>query len=177
MSMNLSAAEIDTIEEIGTLDGNAIRMVRTKGGLHIAIGKKRGGFGEEALAMGSHPAIVKFQLEKQCPGFQPAMMKSEDMSDPSVVEKHSHFLPEDLRKSGHDIYSVQVGNNIDFHITKHNVRVVGPHGDLNVNGELNSGSLVVKTINIPKEFSRALAGAVSEKAVSCGAAKIKIEGK
>lgn len=166
--MQITPNEIDTVEDAGILDKSPVKLIRTKGGFWIAVGKPHGKLREEALAAGSHPAIVKYNLEKQYPGFQPSMMKSEHFNDTAVVEKHSHFLNDILRKSGHDIYSVQTENQIDFHITKHNVKVSS------VTSHIEDQNLVFKELKIGKEFSRALAGATVEKAASCGALKVKI---
>jgi hypothetical protein len=159
--MQITEKEIDTIEEIGTLDGHGVKLIRTKGGFYIACGKPKGKFREEALCAGSHSAIVKFNLERQHPSFQPSMMKSEFLTDGAIVEKHSHFLSDDLRKSGFDIYSVQDGPTVNFHITKQNSDVAV------VNGNFENQFLVVKSLSIPKEFSKAMAGATVEKALSC----------
>lgn len=99
------------------------------------------------------------------------MMKSEVSMSPAVVVNHSHFLSEDLKKSGHDVYSVQSGTNIEFQITKHDIRVGS------IQTTLEKDSLVVNKMDMSKEFSHALAGATTEKALSCGAAKVRIQGK
>ena len=91
--------------------------------------------------------------------------------NPAVVTKHSHFLSEDLRKSGHDVYSVQAGTNIEFQITKHDIKIGS------VQTTLEKDAIVVNDMQIGKEFSRAMAGATAEKALSCGAAKVRIQGK
>lgn len=166
--MQITPNEIDTIEEAGMLDGSPVKMIRTKGGFWICVGKPKNKAREEALGAGSHPAIVKYNLEKQFPGFQPNMMKSEYFIENTVVDKHSHFLSDELRKSGHDIYSVQNGSDIEFHVTKGNVKVSS------VKGALVDGGLEIQDLNITKEFSRAVAGATTEKAVAVGAEKIRI---
>lgn len=166
--MNITANEIDLIEDAGTLNKLPVKLLKTKGGFWIAVGSPNGK--EEAIAAGGHPAIVKYNLQKQYPGFQPIMMKSESV-DNSVVNKHSRHLSDELLKSGHDIYSVQNGTSIQFHITKHDMRVGM------AKAELESDSVVIKEMNAPKEFSQALAGATSEKALSCGATKVRIQGK
>lgn len=169
--MQITPNEIESIEDAGELDKNPVKMLRTKGGFWIAVGKPKGKYKEEALAAGSHPAIVRFNLEKQYPNFLPAMMKSEASLNPAVVSKHSRFLSEELMKSGHDVYSVQTGSNIEFQVTKHDVKVG------TVSASLESDAMVVKDMNIPKEFSHALAGATAEKALSCGVCKVRIQGK
>lgn len=158
--MQLTPNEIDRVEDAGMLDNNPVKMIRTKGGFWIAIGRKRNKTTEEALAAGSHPAIVRYNLEKQFAGFQPAMAKSEHGIEP-VVGKHSHFLNEDLRKSGHDIFSIQTGNAVEFQITKHNSTVAS------ANGYIDSDNLSINELNIPQEFSKAMAGATVEKAIAC----------
>jgi len=169
--MQITPNEIDSIEEAGMLDGSPVKMIRTKGGFWICVGKPKGKFKEEALSAGSHPAIVRFNVEKQHPDFQPAMMKSELLSDNTVVEKHSHYLSEDLRKSGHDVYSIQKGDNVEFHVTKNNINVSS------VKGIIEKNALRIQSLNTSKEFSRALAGAATEKALSSGAATIKVDRK
>lgn len=170
--MKITEQEIAAVEEAGTLDQQPVKMIRTKGGFWIAVGTPRGKFREEALAAGSHPAIVKYNLAKQYPGFQESLMKSEAFGEAdALVEKHSHFLSDELRKSGHDVFSVQKGVDISFHVTKHNVKV----GE--VKGFLREDSIVINKLSAPKEFARALAGATAEKALGCGAKKLKIETK
>jgi hypothetical protein len=169
--MQLTPNEIDSIEDAGLLNGSPVKMIKTKGGFWIAVGRPQGKITEEALAAGSHPAIVKFNLERQHPTYQPAMQKSELMGPESKVESHSHFLSDSLRKSGHDLYSVQTGDKVEFHITKQNAKVSS------VNASFDKGTLVFGDLNVDKKFSRALAGATSEKVLSAGASKIRIQGR
>jgi hypothetical protein len=168
--MNITPDEIDIVEEAGMLDGGPVKMIRTKGGFWIAVGKPRGKFKEEAIAAGSHPAIVKYNVEKQFPGFQPAMMKSEYFSDGAVVDKHSHFLSEPLRKSGHDVYSVQVGGDVNFMVTRNGLNVYS------VDGQLRNGALEIRRSSIPEEFHRAISGATVEKSLACGVSRVTFLG-
>ena len=169
--MQITANEIDSIEDVGMMNGHSVKLLRTKGGFHIAVGRQLGKNQDEALAAGSHPANVKYNLEKQYASFQPVMMKSEVSLSPAVVTKHSHYLSEDLKKSGHDVYSVQSGTSIEFQITKHDVKIGS------IQTTLEKDALVVNEMKVSKEFSHALAGATTEKALSCGAAKVRIQGK
>lgn len=168
--MKITPEEIDTIEEIGMLHKDPVKMIRTKGGFWIAVGRPRNKHREEALSAGSHPSIVKYNLSKLHPDFQPSLMKSETKMDSNIVKNHSHCLPKDLVKSGHDIYSVQNGNNIEFQITKQNVKIGSS------DCTLENNSLIIKNININKEFSNALAKAATEKALECGTSDIKFQG-
>jgi hypothetical protein len=169
--MQITPDEIVSVEDVGMMNGHPVKLLRTKGGFHIATGKLKGKAREEAIAAGSHSAIVKYNLEKQYPEYQPTLMKSEISLNPAVVTKHSHFLSEDLQKSGHDIYSVQSGTNIEFQVTKHDMKIGS------IQATLEKDAIVVNDMKISKEFSHALAGATTEKALSCGAAKVKIQGK
>ena len=162
MSMNLQPADIDTVEDAGILDGQPVKLARTKGGFWLAIHKGK------VLAGGSHPAIVKHSISKMHSGFQPVMCKSEGFEE-SVVDQHSHYLSDDLRKSGHDIFSVQTGNDVEFQITKNNLKVAS------VTGSLLGDALFVYELEFPKEFAKALAGATTEKALDCKKKMIKIK--
>ena len=114
--MQITPEEIESVEEIGTLDGNKVRLLKTRGGWFCATGRKKGSLQDEALAAGSHGAIVKFNLEKQNPGYQPTLMKSESLLNPTIVMDHSHLLDLDLIKSGHDIYSIQTYEKIRLRV-------------------------------------------------------------
>jgi hypothetical protein len=170
-NMQILPGEIDTVEEVGELDGNKVKMVKTRGGFYFAIGRPKGKLTEESLGAGSHPAIVKFNLERQHPGYRPLMQKSESMLSEPVVDKHSHFLSDDLRKSGHDIYSVQSGDKVEFQITKDNEKISS------VNSTIDKGVMLIEDMKINKEFTRAMAGAASEKALDCSVKKVRIQGK
>ena len=168
--MKLTEKDIDSIENFGELNGKEVKLLRTKGGFNIVMGIRPGSRSEECLTAGSHPAICRFNMIKQFKNFAPSLMKSSFYNDSSVVENHSHFLSEDLRKSGHEIHSVQSGDQISFHITKHGIKVV------DVDTYVQDKMLVFPSLKAPKEFSRGLSGAAIEKAASCGALKLKIEG-
>ena len=122
----------------------------------------------KVLAGGSHPAIVKHSVSKMFPSFQPVMCKSEGFED-AIVDQHSHFLSDDLRKSGHDIYSIQTANNVEFQITKNNLKVAS------VTGSIQNDALVINEIQFPKEFTKAMAGAATEKALDCKMKTIKVK--
>jgi hypothetical protein len=164
MSLNLQPDDIDTIEDGGMLDGQPVKLVRTKGGYWMSVHKGK------VLSGGSHPAIVKHAISKMYHSFQPVMCKSEGFED-AVVDQHSHFLSDDLRKSGHDIYSIQTGENVEFHITKNNLKVAS------VSSSLEGDSLYFDEPNFPKQFVKAVAGAATEKALDCKKKMIMIGNK
>jgi len=158
--MQITPNDIASIEEAGSMNGSTVKIIKTIGGFHVAVGKRKKNSQDEALAAGSHPAIVKYNLEKQYSEYQPDMKKSEGYTEP-IVEKHSHYLSNDLRKSGHDIFSIQNGNMVEFQITKYNAKVGGAVGSI------DQDHLVLDHLNMPKEFVQAMSGATLEKAVSC----------
>jgi hypothetical protein len=154
MSLSLQPSDIDTVEEAGVLDGQTVKLLRTKGGFWLSVHNGK------VIAGGSHPAIVKHSISK-------IMCKSEAFSD-AVVEQHSHFLSDDLRKSGHDIYSIQTGMNIEFQITKNNLKVAS------VTGSVQDDSLYIDELAFPKQFTKSLASAATEKALDSNLKTIKI---
>jgi len=158
--MRITPEEIDTVEEAGTMNGGPVKLIRTKGGFWIALGRKKGKVVEEALTAGSHSAIVKYNMEKEFPDYQPSLMKSEGAVE-AIVNKHSHYLSDDLKKSGHDVYSIQAGANVEFHITHGNSQVA------KVNAVIDNDHILIRELDFPKEFAKSMAGAVLEKAISC----------
>jgi hypothetical protein len=150
MALNITPDDIDTVEDAGVLEGQPIKMCRSRGGFWFAVHKGK------VLAGGSHPAIVKHSVSKMYPSFQPAMCKSEGFED-AIVDQHSHFLSDDLRKSGHDIYSIQTGSNVEFHITKNNLKVAS------VSGSVQNDALVINEIQFPKEFAMLWLGLLPKK--------------
>ena len=160
--MNLRPEDIDQVDDAGVLDGQPVKMIRTKGGFHMGIHKGK------VLAGGSHLAIVRHSISKMFPSFQPVMCKSEGFED-AVVDQHSHYLSDDLRKSGHDIFSIQTGQNVEFQITKNNLKVAS------VSGSLQDDSLFIDELTFPKQFAKAMAGAATEKALDCKKKMIKVK--
>jgi hypothetical protein len=169
--MQITPNEIDSIEDAGDMNGKPVKLLRTKGGFWIAVGTPQGKMREEALAAGSHPAIVKYNLEKQYAAAYHPMLQKSEMMTPAVVVNHSKHLSEDLRKAGHDIYSIQTGQNIEFQITKHDIKVATS------SATLQKDAMMVSLENVPREFSGALAGAALDKALASGVANVKIQGK
>lgn len=158
--MKVNQSEIANIEEIGTLDGNPVKLVKTKGGLFFAVARQFGQPQESGLALGSHAGIVKYQLSKQYPNFQPSLQKSSVFTDLSVIDQHSHFLSDDLRKSGHDIYSVENGDKVEFHVLKHGRKIA------QANGMLIGTDLHIIYTNASSSMAKSLSGAFTEKALT-----------
>jgi hypothetical protein len=164
--MKILENDIASIEPFGMMDGKPVNLVRTRGGLNLATRVSPKGE-EEVLGAASHQAILCYTIEQRYPSFQPAIMKSEGLK--LTADSHSHFLTDDLRKSGHDIYSVQNGTEINFYITKQNIKVGS------VNGSIQDGYLVVDPPGILREHMRALSSAISEKSLSSGLKGVKVK--
>ncbi len=163
--MKILENDIASIEPFGMLDGKPVNLIRTKGGLNLATMMDARG-SDTVLGAASHQAILCYTIEQRFPSFQPMIMKSE--GDKLTADSHSHFLSDDLRKSGHDIYSVQDGAGVDFFITKQNIKI-GSAKSVIV-GDL----LLIKSLDASKEFVSCLSGAVSEKALSAGLKGVRI---
>lgn len=165
--MKIEQNDIDSVEPFGIMDGKPVNLVKTRGGLNMATVVDAKG-NNTVLAAASHQAILCYTVEQRYPSFQPMIMKSEADLKLSA-ESHSHFLSDDLRKSGHDIYSVQNGKNVDFFITKLNIKVGS------VNGSLQDNSLVINKMDVPSQFANGISSAVSEKALCIGINKVKVK--
>jgi len=164
--MKIEHSQIASIEPFGMLDGKSVNLVRLSGGLNLATTSDKNG-DDQVLGAASHQAILCYTIEQKFPTFQPAIMKSEGIK--LNADKHSHFLTDDLRKSGHDIYSVQNGAGVDFFVTRQNIQVGC------ANAVIVGDLLWVKNLQTSKEFVPCLSGAVSEKALSSGLKGVKIK--
>jgi hypothetical protein len=163
--MKISENDISSTEPFGMIDGAPVKLVCTKGGLNLATMTDSKG-NDTVLGAASHRAILCYSIEQKFPNYHPPIMKSEGLS--FKAESHSHFLTQDLRKSGHDIYSVQEGNSIDFYVTRLDIKVA------TINSSIKNGQLVIDSYNLPKEFVSGVSGAVSEKALGTGLKGVKV---
>lgn len=121
--MEIRPNEVEKIEEIGQLDNHPVRLVKLVGGFWICLGKPKGKTQEEALAAGSHPAIVKYNIEKQFSNFEPMLAKSELMASLEDVVGFTEMLPEKMRKSGYEMYSLSKNLEIEYVLTKYGSQV------------------------------------------------------
>lgn len=159
--MKILENDIASTEPFGMLDGRQVNLTKTKGGLNLAV------MDDQVLGAASHQAILCYTIEQRFPSFQPAIMKSESLR--LNADSHSHFLTDSLRKSGHDVYSVQNGNNIEFFVTKQNIKVGS------ASGSIEDKHLVIRYLDSPKEFVTPISAAVSEKALSSGLKGVRIK--
>ncbi len=164
--MKILENEIASTEPFGMLNGKPVNLVKTRGGLNLATTTDAKG-ADTVLGAASHQAILAYTLEQRYSNFQPMLMKSEH--DSLYAESHSHFLTDDLRKSGHDIYSIQNGSVVEFFVTKQNIRVGS------AKATIENDLLLIKSLDASKEFISCLSGAVSEKALSAGIKNVKVK--
>jgi hypothetical protein len=163
--MKIGKDEIASIEPFGMIDGNPVQLNCLKGGLNLAVLTNKNGE-DSVIGAASHRAILCYSIEQKFPNYHPPIMKSEGLT--FNAESHSHFLTDDLRKSGHDIYSVQEGNSVDFYVTKLNIKVAV------INSSVKDNQLVIDSYNLPREFVAGMSGAVSEKALGSGLKGVKV---
>jgi hypothetical protein len=116
--MKIDPKEVKTIKNIGNLHGEEVKMVATKGGLYLALGRKlKGKKGHEALAAGSHPALVLHQIEKEYKSeFQPSITKSEHDQLPTVTELQCTI-------KGLSMFTLKEGTKVDVVIAKFGIEV------------------------------------------------------
>jgi hypothetical protein len=158
--MKILENDIASTEPFGMLDGKPVNLTKTKGGLNLAV------MGDQVLGAASHQAILCYTIEQRFPNFQPMIMKSEGLK--LSAESHSHFLTDTLRKSGHDVYSIQNGNDVQFFVTKQSIKVGS------ANGTIENNHLVIRHLDSPREFVTPISAAVSEKALSSGLKGVRI---
>jgi hypothetical protein len=145
--MQISPKEVEEIKVIGTLHGADVKLVKTRGGFNIAVGKKKkSGKKDEPLAAGSHEGIVAHQIEKQFGvDFKPAMYKSEAEAMPDIVDL-SYLLSKSDKEKGLELYTSQKFNDIEFILYKHGY-TLGKY-----NTTLNKNSLEVVGQNLSPEY-------------------------
>jgi len=170
--MKIEENQIKSVEPFGVMDGKQVNLVRLVGGLNLATMVGKNGT-EDVLGAASHQAILCYSIEQRFPSFQPMLMKSEHES--FETESHSHFLSDDLRKSGHDLYSVQNGNNVEFYLTKQNIRTNSISSTIIGDLLLTKSEDISKLGQVTGEQWNALCSAVSEKALSAGLKGVRVK--
>ena len=171
--MQIRPDEITSVEDIGLLDGTPVRLLRSTGGFYFAMGKQKGKKLEEALAAGSHPGIVKYNVEKLYKEFIPALAKSD--KDHVEVIGYTELLPTELRKSGYEMFMIEDLTSVSFTLTKNGME----KGCFK--GNYSSDSLMLSKLgNIDKSlalpFAKATASAAARKALCEGKKFVQFEG-
>lgn len=138
--MNILPNEVESIKVIGNLHGDDVKVVKTHGGFYVAVGKKKkSAQTAEALAAGSHQALVAHQLTKEYGAdFEPAIFKSEH-EQLEKVESKTEFLPSQMIAKGIELYILSKGNKVDFILYKHGL-TIGQY-----NAEVENQTLVLKS--------------------------------
>lgn len=163
--MEILPKEIESIKTIGNLYDNDVKLIKTFGGFHLAIGKKKKTSRKaEVLTGGSHPAIVAHQLSKEYGAdFNPAIFKSEREALEDVENK-SEYLPHSDLQKGMELYTLSKGNKIEFVLYKHGL-TLGKY-----DAEIENKSLVLKNqyfkrdmLKAEKETANAISKAMKDK--------------
>jgi len=90
----IDPAEVSEVSTIGELNGEEVKLVKLRGGFYIGIKAGRDG-NNDPLAAGSHPAIVKYSIEKKFSGaYHPNMMKSEAFNESKIIPLSNNLNPE-----------------------------------------------------------------------------------
>jgi hypothetical protein len=139
--MKIDPSEVKTIKNIGNLHGEDVKLIATKGGLYLALGRKtKGKKNHEPLAAGSHPALVLHQIEKEYKSdFQPSMTKSEEDQLHKVTE-----LVCDVK--GLSMFSLKKNIELDVVIAKFGVEIC------KCQCEINGNDLKIKKIDYRAGF-------------------------
>ena len=170
--MEIKPEEVESIKIIGTLFDNDVKIVKTVGGFNVAIGKKKkGSKNAEAIAAGSHPAIVCHQISKQFGSdFKPALAKSEH-DQLAKVEDKTLCLPSSAINNGMALYTLSKGSNVDFVLSKHGLTLA------EYNSEIEENSLVIKkhriNLEADKDIAESISRAMREKAYELNLSEVK----
>lgn len=174
--MEIKPEEVKEIKVIGRLFDNDVKLVKTHGGFHIAVGvKSKNSKKAEALAAGNHQAIVAHHIQKTFGSdFQPAMFKSEAEKLEKVEEK-TNFLPSSAIEKGMKLYTLSKNHNYTVVLEKHGM-LLGEYklerdGDafLITDKKFNNSKLAGED---KKSLAKSISGAIEDKAFQIGVKKI-----
>jgi hypothetical protein len=137
--MDIQPNEVESVKTIGNLHGDEVKIVKTFGGFFVAVGKKKKTAKKsEALAAGSHQALVAHQLSKEYGSdFEPAIFKSEQ-DQLEKVETKTEYLPAEMIAKGVELFTLSKGNKVEFVLYKHGI-TLGEYS-----GEIENKTLVIK---------------------------------
>lgn len=122
--MDLKPDEIESVKVIGELNGEDVKILRTFGGFHVCVGKKtKKSKKTEALAAGSHAALVAHHLTKEYGDkFRPAVCKSE-AGQLEEVKEYNNLLPQELINKGFELFSLHKKEEVTFLMTKYSTTI------------------------------------------------------
>jgi hypothetical protein len=123
--MDIKEDEIKEVNKLGNLNGDEVKLITLKGGFHIGVGKKaENSIKNTILAVGSHPALVSYQISKKYENkFEQTMNKSENGTDSEVINYSNNLTSSQKNVLGLDIYVIKKNESIDFKVTKHNFEI------------------------------------------------------
>jgi len=169
--MEIMPNEIESVKVIGNLHGDAVKLIKTNGGLFLAVGKKsKNSRKAEALSAGSHAAIVNHQICKQYgKEFLPAIFKSEHEQIEEVEDK-SHLLSKSLKDDGIELFVLSKNCKLEFVLHKHGL-AIGKYDT-----EVRDNSLVIKGYSFNTAFFPELKKEVSESMANTMIEKMNVLG-
>lgn len=172
--MDILPNEVESVETLGKLFDDDVKMVKTLGGFFLAVGKKnKNSKKAEALAAGSHPAIVGHQLYKDFGSdFQPIVAKSEHDRKPDVEEK-THYLPSDSIKNGLQLFALSKGNDMEFVLYKYGITLGKYTAEAIGNSLTIKDKYFKKSMQADKEIAVAISRAMKDKAYEYNLSKIE----
>jgi len=175
MSLSIKPSEIESIDDIGELDGSPVKLVKCIGGFFMAIGRQQGRGQDEALATGSHAAIVKYSLEKNFRSYRPAMEKSESF-DIERVTGLTELVPKELRLKGYELHALKKHEDTSYIVSKYGSEVV-QYKTFKMDNSLvvMSPSNLIKDEELP--ISSAIVRAVTQEASNSGKESIVFRNK
>ena len=174
--MEIKSNEVEEIKVIGKLNGDDVKIVKTFGGFHIAMGKKdKNSRKPEALAAGSHQALVAYQIEKMHgTEFKPEFFKSEAEQLPQV-EDLSKDLPDMAKNAGVELFVLSKLNHLDFITCKNGVELA-KYETCYEDGDLKIKNYSFRDSLSPNKFlSQALAKAMDKKMKDLNLNKVTYE--
>ena len=172
--MDILPNEVESVKTIGSLFGSDVKLVKTHGGYHIAIGKKKKKDSKsEALAAGSHEGIVAHQIAKEFGSdFEPALAKSENEALQKVEDK-TQYLPREAISKGVELYTLSKNNHLEFILYRHGM-TMGKY-----QAEAVGDILVIKKhefsdmVKAEKKTAQAISRAMEDKMYEMGLKKVK----
>jgi hypothetical protein len=159
--MQLFPSEIKSIDDMGELDSEPVKMVSTIGGFYLAVGKKHGK--DFVLGSASHPAILRHSIKKSYSSFKPSLMKSE--TDNAEVVERTQILPQELKKSGHELFEIEELGSTRFSLTKHSKEIAKFDFEPNLD---NGMILSSKAKKVPEGVLRTISELCVSKALVLG---------
>lgn len=149
--MDIKEDEIKEVSKLGLLNGDEVKLITLKGGFHIGVGKKTEDSKKSTiLAVGSHPALVSYQISKKYDQkFEQTLNKSEGNVQPEVTEYSKNLSSLQKNILGLDMYAIKTNNTVDFTITKHNFEI------FSIKASQNDGTLSLnKTFKNSERLSK-----------------------